>query len=125
MFCHMTQAHSIEPGNDSEHCSGNQKPEPYRLVVRRRDRKIERCASFVPHSAVIRRADVELVIRRRKVGIEGLTAITDILPIPIVGFELIAETDFLRRDKTVRSVVDLQIPYARREGQSSILKFQV
>jgi hypothetical protein len=57
--------------------------------------------------AVICRADVELVIAGRKVGVEGLPAVADILPITIVGFQIVTKSDFLGRDKTVRRVVDL------------------
>ena len=73
--------------------------EPDGLVVRWRDRKIQKRTRFVPHAAVIARDYAEAVAAGRKIGIERLPASPGVLPIAIAAFELVAKAHFLRRER--------------------------
>ena len=91
--------------------------EPDGLVVRRGDGKIERCAGLVPHPAVIAGRDAEAVVARRKIVVERLPAVANVLPIADPAFQLVAKQDLFRRDQAERGVVDLQIADQRGQAQ--------
>ena len=101
-----------------DHRGDRERQKPGRLVVRRRDREIQGRAGLVPHAAVVARRDAEAVIAGTKIVVERLAARADVLPVTILALELVAEPHLLRRDKTERRVVDLQI--ARQRGQAEV-----
>src|SRR6266446_7294167 len=99
----------INPTEQHEKSNREQHPEPGGLVIGWRDGEIEVGASLVPHTAVVTSHDAEAVVARRKIGIESLPAITRVLPVVIIAFQLVAKTYLLRRDQTECGVVYFQI----------------
>ena len=83
--------------------------EPARLVIRRRDREFQRCARLVPHATVVARNDAEPVGAGPEIGIERLAPGADVLPLGIAAFEHDTEAVLLGRDEAERCVVDLQV----------------
>src|SRR5258708_781061 len=82
---------------------------PGGLVVRRVDGKIERRAGLVPHAAVVAGDHAETVIAWRKIVIERLSFIANVLPVAIAAFQFDAKADLLRRHQAESGIVDLQI----------------
>src|SRR5215468_560610 len=105
----VQEPQSIEPGKEREKDGNYHCAEPGGLVVGRVDRKIEGCAGFVPHAAVVQGDYAEAVIARRKIRIKRLPPIPGLDPVAIVAFELVFELILLRHDKTKGGVVDLKI----------------
>src|SRR5262249_40433134 len=70
-------------------------------------------ASLVPHAAVVAGDHAEPVIAGRKIRVERLPAIADVLPVAIEAFELVAKLILLRGDEAERRVVDLQVAHER------------
>ena len=67
------------------HSGEANRAEPHRLVVSGRNRKLERGAGVVPHTAVIRRGDAEPVLSWGEIGVKRLSASPHILPVAIVS----------------------------------------
>src|ERR1700694_205817 len=89
--------------------------EPGGLVVRRGDGEIQKCSSLVPHTVVIAGCDAEAVVAGRRIVIERLPAIADVLPIAIPAIQLNPEMVLLRRYEAESGIVDLQIANERRQ----------
>ena len=59
-----------------------------------------------------------MVSARGEVRILHLAVVDDLVPVPILTFQLIAEAHLFRRDQAKRRVVDRQIPDSRRQAQT-------
>src|SRR6185369_628267 len=111
---HLTQPQLVDHAEQHEKSDREQHPEPGGLVIGRSDGEIEVGAGLVPHAAVITSDDAETISAGRKIVIERLPAIADVLPIFIVAFQHVAKLDPLRGNQTERGVVYLQIAYQWR-----------
>src|SRR5262249_29260107 len=83
--------------------------EPYRLKERGRDREVDERAGFVPDAAVVACDHVKAIRAWRKVGIERLAAIANVLPLAIEAFEHVPEANLLGRHEAERRVIDLEV----------------
>src|SRR6266436_2311727 len=92
---------------------------PGGLVIGRSDGEIEVGAGLVPHAAVVTSHDAEAIVAGRKIRIKRLPAITCVLPVAVIAFQLVAKEYLLRRDQTECRVVNLQIAYQRRQTNLS------
>jgi hypothetical protein len=79
------------------------------------DREIEGVTGFVPHTAVIRGQHAEAVAAWRKIVIERLPFIANVLPVGITPFQFDAKTILLRHDQAESGIVYLQIARQRRQ----------
>src|SRR5215469_15441394 len=90
-LCYLTEAIAI---HRPKHCKAGDQDrhtEPSSLVVRGRDRKIQRCAGLVPHAAVVGSYHTEAVVARREIVVERLATIARVLPLAVVPFQLVAK----------------------------------
>src|SRR5215469_2205837 len=106
---HLPQPQLIERPGQYEKRSHARQTEPPGLVVRWRNRKIQRRALLVPHAAVVAGLYAEAVVARRQICVEGLTAIPGLLPIAVKPFQQVEKQDFFRSNEAERRVIDLQI----------------
>src|SRR5579871_677221 len=113
----LPQAQQIECPEKSSNSHKTERAEPGGLPVGRRNREVERCTLLVPHAAVVARDDAEAILAGRKVIVEGLTAVADVLPSSIVTFELVAEPHLLGGDEAESGVIDFKITQPRRQAQ--------
>src|SRR5580704_9898759 len=110
------EAVPVQTPEQSQKSDRARRLEPTRLIIRREDGKIEGRTGFVPDAAVIAGHHAETVIAWRKIVIERLPFIANVLPVGIAAFQLDAKTDLLRRDQAESGIVDLQI--ANQRGQA-------
>src|SRR5215472_2092015 len=99
-----------EPPNKG---GGTKNFEPGGLVIRRSDRKLQRCACLVPYAAVVAGDHAEGVMAWRKIGVKRLPAIADIPPVAIVTFEPEAELVLLGSYQAQRCVININVLDAR------------
>src|SRR5262249_32385244 len=92
--------------------------EPISLIERGLDIETEGGARFVPDPIIVASDNAEGVVARTKIGIEGLPAISDVLPILVVTFKLIAKAILLRSHEAKCGVVDFQISRERWQAQA-------
>src|ERR1700691_5295198 len=114
----LMEAVPVQPPEHQEEGGCACRLEPSGLIIRRADGKIEGRAGLVPHSAVIAGGDAKAVIAWRKIVIERLPFIANVLPVGIAAFQLDAKTDLLRRHQAESGVVDLEI--ANKRGQAQV-----
>ena len=93
---------------------------PVGLVIRRSDGKIQPRSAIVPDAVTVRRSDVKTVLAGWQIAVEGLSAGSRVLPIPVTGFELIAEPDSLRNGIAQRRVADIDVARVRREADETM-----
>src|SRR5262249_58806843 len=86
---------------------------PTGLVERRQDCQFEHGTGIVPHTVVVGCRDVESVLARRQIAVEGLPASARILPLLISALELVPEAHFLRAGEAQRGVADLDVVTSR------------
>ena len=87
----LMEAVPVQRPEQSQKSGRARRLEPSGLIVRRGDGKIEGRAGLVPHAAVIAGHHAEAVIAWRKIVIERLPFIADVLPVGIVAFQLVRE----------------------------------
>ena len=97
---------------------GRERAESDRLVVRRRDREIERRALLVPHPAVVAGDHAEPVAARRKIRVLRLAHADHLSPVVILAFQLVPEANLLGRDQAESGVLDVQIASPRRQAHA-------
>src|SRR5262245_50371460 len=73
-----------------------QNGEPRRLKPRRRDREAGERLGFAPDTIVVTGHHPKLIRSRTKVGVEGLTACSRILPVVVSTVKLVLEKHSLR-----------------------------
>jgi len=112
----LTEPKLIDRPKQQGKCRKAGQAEPIRLVPRRRDAEVQRCAFFVPKAVVITGNHAKFVLSRSKVRVKGLAASSRLLPVDIMGFELIAKAHLLGDGETQAGVVDFEIA---REGRKS------
>ena len=75
-----------------------ERAEPIRLVVGRRNRKVQKRAFLVPHAVVVASDDAEAVIARREVRIFYFAVIDNFSPVAILTLQLETKTHSLGLD---------------------------
>ena len=118
LACDLADAGTIGPPHQAKERRDDERLEPARLVIRRRDREFQCRAHLVPHAAIVARHDAEPVGGGPKIGIEGLAPGADILPLGITAFEHDTKVVLLGRDQAERGVVDLQVSDKRGQPHS-------
>src|SRR5271168_128644 len=111
------EAVAIQAPQEEQKSDGVRRLEPAGLVISRGDGEAKRVANLVPHAVVVGGDNAKAVILRRKIRVERLAAIADVLPVAIEAFQSVFEMDLLRRDEVERRVIDPEIAAQFRQAQ--------
>ena len=115
LTCDLADADAIAGPHQHDGGYRDQRLEPSRLGIRRRNRERERCTGVVPYSAVVAGPHPKRVRAGSQIGIERLSPRADILPLGVAPFEHDPKRILLGGDEAERRVVNLQIADERRQ----------
>src|SRR5205085_2402858 len=105
---HLSHAKAIELPDDEGQTENREGIEPVGLIEMGLQIKVERCARFVPDAVIVGGHDAKPVCARRKICVIGCAARPAVNPILIEAFELVLESDFLRRNKAQARVIEIE-----------------
>ena len=109
----------LEAAPDQAHEQGRAgETKPDRLVVSRRDGKLELRAFLVPDAVVVGRLHEKAKLARLEVRIERLPPIAGLLPLVVMAFQPVTELHALRIDEAQRGEFDRDVADQRGQAQA-------